>query len=52
MHLFWYPGKPSEESIESKLLYELTHRGLLTEPFSRATIGLKEVFGLEVGEVK
>jgi hypothetical protein len=52
MNLFWYPGKPSEDSLESKLLHELTHRGLLTEPFSRAAIGLKEVFGSEVGEVK
>jgi hypothetical protein len=48
MNLFWYPGKPPEDSIESKLLYELTHRGLLTEPFSRAAIGLKEVFEPEV----
>jgi hypothetical protein len=52
MNLFWYPSKPHEESIEYRLLRELTYRGLLTEPFSRATIGLKEVFGLEVGEVK
>lgn len=52
MNLFWYPSKPSEESIESKLLHELTYRGLLTEPFQRASIGLKEVFGPEVGEAK
>ena len=52
MNLFWYPSKPSEESIESKLLHELTYRGLLTEPFQRASIGLKEVFGPEVGGAK
>ena len=52
MNLFWYPGKPPEESIEFKLLHELTYRGLLTEPFSRAIIGLKEVFEPVIGEAK
>jgi hypothetical protein len=44
MHLFWYPGKPQDDSIEVKLLHELTNRGLLTEPFERALIGLREVY--------
>jgi len=44
MNLFWYPGKPQDDSIEMKLLHELTNRGLLTEPFERALIGLREVY--------
>ena len=44
MNLFWYPGRPAEDSIELKLLNELTVRGLLTEPFERAVIGLREVY--------
>jgi len=52
MNLFWYPSKPPEESIESKLLRELTIRGLLIEPFSRASIGLQEVYALKGGEEK
>lgn len=43
-NLFWYPGKPQDDSIEVKLLHELTNRGLLTEPFERALIGLREVY--------
>lgn len=50
MNLFWYPHKPPEDSIESKLLSQLISRGLLTEPFSRASVGLKEVYGLKVDE--
>ncbi len=50
MNLFWYPHKPPEDSIESKLLSQLITRGLLTEPFSRASVGLKEVYGLKVDE--
>ncbi|PIX22719.1 MAG: hypothetical protein COZ69_10350 [Deltaproteobacteria bacterium CG_4_8_14_3_um_filter_45_9] len=44
MNLFWYPGKPQDDSIEVKLLHELTGRGLITEPFERALIGLREVY--------
>jgi len=44
LNLFWYPGKPPEDSIELKLLHELLERGLLTEPFERALIGLREVY--------
>ncbi len=44
MNLFWYPGKPQDDSVELRLLHELTSRGLLVEPFDRAAIGLKEVY--------
>ena len=44
MNLFWYPGRPHEDSIELKLLYELSANGLLIEPFERALIGLREVY--------
>jgi len=44
MNLFWYPGKPSDDAVELKLLHELTSRGLLSEPFKRAEIGLQEVY--------
>ena len=44
MHLFWFPGRPQHDSIERRLLYELTSRGLLVEPFERAAIGLREVY--------
>ncbi len=44
MHLFWFPDKPQHDSIERRLLQELTSRGLLVEPFDRAAIGLKEVY--------
>lgn len=44
LNLFWYPEKPPEDSIELKLLHELLKRGLLTEPFERALIGLREVY--------
>lgn len=44
MNLFWYPERPSDDSIESKLLHALSTKGLLTEPFERALIGLREVY--------
>jgi hypothetical protein len=44
MNLFWYPGKPPDDAIELKLLHELSAKGLLTEPFERALIGLREVY--------
>lgn len=44
LNLFWYPGKPPEDSIELKLFRELSGRGLLTEPFERTLIGLREVY--------
>ncbi len=50
LNLFWFPGKPRDDSIELRLLRELTSRGLLVEPFDRASIGLREVYGSKAGE--
>lgn len=44
INLFWYPGRPSDDSIELRLLRELVSRGLLVEPFDRTSIGLREVY--------
>ena len=44
LNLFWYPERPPEGSVECKLLHELLKRGILTEPFERALIGLREVY--------
>ena len=47
LHLFWFPGKPAEESIEYRLFNRLIAHGLLLEPFDRALIGLREVYAPE-----
>ncbi|KAF0194185.1 MAG: hypothetical protein FD169_1980 [Bacillota bacterium] len=44
LNLFWYPGKPPEDSSGVKLLHELVRRGLLTEPFGRTLMGLRELY--------
>ncbi len=44
VHAFWFPGKPAEDSIELRLLQLVAQRGLLLEPFERASIGLREVY--------
>ncbi len=44
-HLFWYPTAPAEGSAERQLISRLTMSGLLLEPFERALVGLREVFG-------
>lgn len=44
VHAFWFPGKPAEDSIELRLLQLVTTRGLLLEPFERASVGLREVY--------
>ena len=44
MNLFWHPGRPADDAIELKLLHELAGHGLLTEPFERALVGLREVY--------
>ncbi len=44
VHVFWFPGKPAEDSIELRLLQLVAARGLLLEPFERASIGLQEVY--------
>ena len=40
----WVSGRPQHDLIERRLLYELTSRGLLVEPFERAAIGRREVY--------
>lgn len=47
MHLFWFPGKPPDQSREQVLLDRLVGGGLLVEPFKRALIGLGEVYPSE-----
>ena len=47
LHAFWFPGKPAEEAIELRLLHLLAARGILLEPFTRASIGLREVYRTE-----
>lgn len=44
-HLLWFPSPPAESSLERLLTRELVKRGLLWEPFDRAGIGLREVYG-------
>jgi len=43
-HLFWFPGKPAEDSTEHHLLGRLIACGLFLEPFDRALVGLREVY--------
>lgn len=50
LNLFWIPGRPPDESPEARLLRELTTRGLLLEPFERASAGLREVYGARADE--
>jgi hypothetical protein len=45
VHVFWQPGPPSEESPERTLFEQLSARGLLLEPFDRASDALREVYG-------
>jgi hypothetical protein len=44
LHAFWFPGKPAEDAIELRLFHLLAARGLLLEPFGRASIALREVY--------
>jgi hypothetical protein len=43
--VFWHPAPPEAESVERALFDQLASRGLLLEPFDRATDGLREVYG-------
>ena len=52
MNLFWFPERPVDDSIELRLLKELTARGLLLEPFARASRGIDEVYSEKIDEVK
>lgn len=47
LHAFWFPGKPAEDAIELRLLHLLAARGMLLEPFTRASLGLQEVYRTE-----
>jgi hypothetical protein len=47
LHLFWFPSKPADESLEHRFLTRLIAHGLLLEPFDRALVGLREVYGPE-----
>lgn len=42
--IFWFPGRPAEDSNEYKLFRKLSSWGLLAEPFERAATGLREVY--------
>jgi hypothetical protein len=44
VQVFWFPGRPAEDSIELRLLRRLASSGLLLEPFERASLGLREVY--------
>jgi hypothetical protein len=44
-HRFWAGSPPPEQSPSRRLLRELLLRGLLLEPFERAALGLREIFG-------
>ena len=47
IQVFWFPGRPAEDSIELRLLHLLATHGILLEPFERASIGLREVYRLK-----
>ena len=44
LHLFWFPDRPTEGSIEQKLIHQLSEYKLLLEPFNRAAAGIREVY--------
>ena len=44
VHLFWIGAPPPTDSPARRLLQVLNGRGLATEPFERAAVGLDEVF--------
>jgi len=46
VQVFWLHGPPAEDAPARRLVTRLAARGLLLEPFERAALGLKEVFGL------
>jgi hypothetical protein len=44
-HVAWQPSPPDEGSDERQLFEHLSVHGLLLEPFGRAAVGLREVYG-------
>ena len=45
LHLFWFPELAGERAPARRLVRDLDLRGLLLEPFERASQGIREVFG-------
>jgi hypothetical protein len=44
-HVAWQPAVPDDGSAARRLWEHLTAHGLLVEPFERAAVGLREVYG-------
>ncbi len=44
-HVAWQPAPPDDGSTACRLWEHLTAHGLLMEPFARAAVGLREVYG-------
>jgi len=50
-HVIWQRLPPDDASAERRLFEHLSANGLLLEPFERASVGLREVYGeLSVGD--
>lgn len=45
VHVAWQPAPPAEDSPERALFDQLAVRGLLLEPFDRASDALREIYG-------
>jgi hypothetical protein len=45
VQVFWNGAVPDESNSARALMAELANRGLLLEPFERALVGLREVYG-------
>lgn len=45
----WQPAPPDDDSVERRLFEHLSVHGLLLEPFERAALGLREVYGRLAG---
>ena len=45
VHVVWQPAPPAEHSPERALFEQLSARGLLLEPFARASDALREIYG-------
>ncbi|MDP3955193.1 MAG: hypothetical protein Q8Q15_02415, partial [bacterium] len=45
VHLFWFPQRPEDSTVEQQLIHKLSSYGLILEPFERASLGLREVYG-------
>ena len=51
-HVAWQPAPPDADSMERRLFEHLTAHGLLLEPFERAALGLREVYGAKPWPIK